>query len=603
MMRNIMAQVINDKLACLKQTSYDSAAGMFKEEFHGRLNYHTSVTDGVVHSVNFNADVMPALMASADEEDKKIALNILTRLLQVQDKDYDSRAYGIWPYLFEESFDDMKHPDWNWASFIGRTLLVMELEFGSELSEEIRIEIKEALFRACESIERRNMGVDYTNISLMSSFVLVKTGELYGENYYYAKGIRNLKRQLDFVQKNGGFCEYNSPDYGVIDIDETGRMRRYFASEEAKELAEQLHFECWKVFAYHYHAKTGQIAPPHTRCYADIKDSYLRSILYIGTKGRCLLRENDKIDIGYMAEFADIECPEELVSYFTQEGTAGTLVESFYKGYDPLANEEVRVLLEKGMPSLTSHTYLHPDYCLGSFKEHDMWNQRRPVMAYIEGPEGTVCYRTRCLHDGMDFASTIHTAAQEDGRLTGGIHFVKDHGDYHYILTPLKDESIITDTFCVEFAVTGAVKNVQLIKRSDDCWILDIGNVSIRLQILEAVFGEEKVQLQVIDEADKKGIRLVLFAGEQRCLNFGALDKAYIIYALEVAKKGEEVWNETCLPVEIEKEAGGSRVRMRKKDGAAEQIYVAAKPGNYMKPFPGLRKMFKNGGFFYYDER
>ncbi len=601
-MQNRIHSLVNEKLRALKNTLYDPKEGLFFEELHGHKNYHTSITDGIVHNVNYNAHVMPALMASGNAENKTIALNILHRLLASQDTDPDSRTYGIWPYQFEEPLSQMQKPDWNWASFIGRVLLIMELEFGAELEDAVRQSIQEALFRACESIERRNMGVDYTNISLMSSFVLVKTGEIYSEQYYYAKGIRNLKRQLDFVEKNGGFCEYNCPDYGMIDLEETGRMLRYFSTPEAIALAQQLHAECWKVFACHYHVKTGQIAPPHTRCYADIKGSALRTYIYIGTKGRSALRKDDILDVGFLDLFTNLICPEELVPSFCQQGESRMVTDPFYKGYDPMANEEVRVILEKGMPPLTACTFLSSDYCLGTFRQHDMWNQRRPAMAYLEGPEGTVCYRVRCLHDDVDFASAIHTAIQDQGRYVGGISFVTDHGDYHYILTPLKNESITADQLCVEFSLTGAVEHIQITNPCDGTWVFDLGTLSVRLQLLSYTFDNEQIRVEVVDKPDKKAVRLILAEGHSRTIDFGKLEKAFIAYAVEISDKGEEVWD-AALPVTMVQSADTIQICMTNKDGTEDGFLLPIKPGKYMEPVPGLKKLFKNGGFFYYDER
>ena len=599
--KNLIWKKAYESLQELLDGPFNPSEGLLEEEIR-TVNYHTGRTGGVVHRIRDNAEWLPILLSTGTAQDGLLAVKIFDRILKQQDKDYHSRTYGIWPYLFEEPLHQMKNPDWNWAAFIGRVLITLEAEFGDTLDKELKSSIKEALLCACESIERRNMSVDYTNISLMTSFVLVKTGELYDEKYYYAKGVRNLKRQLDFAEQNGGFSEYNSPAYGVIDIEETGRMLRYFHSEEARRLAEKLHAKCWEVFAHHFHFNTGQIAPPHARCYEDLQSARVRSLIYFGTLGQAVWREGEKLEADVLWPFIELNCPRELVKYFAEDGGARMVEEEFYKEYDPIANSETRVLIGKGTPSLKACTFLHPKYCLGTFRKHDMWNQRRPVMAYLGGPDKTVCFRTRCLHDGMDYSSAVHTAMQDRGRAACGISFVKDHGDYHYILTPLRDGSIILDNLCIEFTLTGAVQNAVMYEAQKNILRFDVGSLTLELRILETVFGGEMVETELIDEPGQKGLRLVLCRGSRRKLDFNMLDEAYIIYTLEISEKGKQKWSWEDNPVRIHRKDGYIHMSMDREDGETDEAVLPVKPGNYEKPYPGLRKLFKNGGFFYYEE-
>lgn len=53
------------------------------------------------------------------------AADILRVVLSLQDKDESRDTYGIWPYFYEESLDEMDRPDWNMADFHGKKLVLI----------------------------------------------------------------------------------------------------------------------------------------------------------------------------------------------------------------------------------------------------------------------------------------------------------------------------------------------------------------------------------------------------------------------------------------------------------------------------------------------
>lgn len=596
MEKRLWDAVLN-QIIILKELSYNQETGLLQEQISGR-NYHTSITNGVIHRTRDNLTWLPALLKRGEAGDRDIALNTIQRVLELQDQNPDSPTYGIWPYLFEEPLEQMQNPDWNWAAFLGSILITLLKEFSKELPSKLIEDIKVALICASESILLRNMGVDYTNISLMSSFVLVLTGELLSEKRFFQKGVNNLERQLDFVKQNCGFAEYNSPAYGVIDIEETGRLLRYSGSEEVLSLARSLHGWCWKVFAEHYHPTTGQIAPPHARCYEDIQSPTIRTLITIGTQGTCELEPKDRWEINLLWPFMTLECPKELWECFQPQSVSKIIQEEFYKGYDPIENNELRVLIEKGTPPLTSYTYLHQEYCFGSFRRHDMWNQRRPLMAYFPTESGVACFRVRCMHDGMDFASAVMSNVQHKGMATGGISFVTDHGDYHYILDPIQDGKIMAKEFLVEFVLTGALEDAVVEKKSNSIWCIRVGLCTIYIKILEVAFGDSYIQIEPISNANSKGVRVVLYRGVQNTIDFLALDKAYVLYEMEIT-----TGDEPSIRSEITRhEKSQVKIELITPDGFRDKVNIPEKPGLYMPALSGLTKAFEKGGFYYYEE-
>lgn len=589
--QKIEFQLAWERAAANREAMLDPERGLIYEIMAG-INYHTAVTGGVVHRTRDNAEYMTVLFTGEDPAGWEKAGRILEQLLPLQDADPDSPTYGVWPYLWEEPLDRMKNPDWNWACFISRPLLVLLKECPQRLTEDQLTRTRQAVYRACECVLRRNMAVDYTNICLMSAFVLVCGGEVLGEERFVSEGLALLEAQLVFTEKNGGFAEYNSPCYGVIDLEETGRALRYFEGSAVRAAVGLLHRRCWEVFSGHYHAATKQISPPHARGYADLPDNKLASILQLGT-GLPLL-ESEELVMDVFWPFMDVVCPPDLLDGFRPRTEAVEVREQFYRGYNPIPDHQTRILLEKDMPTLTSCAWLHPDYCLGSFDRHDLWNQRKSLMGYFATERGPICFRARCLHDQMDYASAVMVNAQIENAVAGGVSFVTDHGDYHYILTPLQNKTITADCLCMQFGFTGPVETVTVEQEADRLWRFRMPGRDLLLTILTAAFGENDVQFETYAQPDQVGLRVIFARGEHLTIDFGAMDRAWLAYGLEVVPSGE---------------AFGQKLDWVQTEDAIcltlthrDQTRTAVSPtaiGEYTKLPAGMKKCYRNGGFYY----
>lgn len=585
---------VQEEIEKCQKNQYEPERGLIWNKAEA-VKYHTSVGGGMVHNTRENLGWLPALLKRGKAGDYEIAVRTIPQVLALQDKDEASSTYGIWPYAFEEPLSEMRNPDWNWAAFLGATLTVLLEEDRELLPTELVKQMEEALVRACESIIRRNMSVDYTNISLMCAAVLILAGELLEREDFRQRGQRILEDQLEFAVKNGGFSEYNSPTYGILNVEETGRILRYTRKEETKKVARQLHDLSWKVFAEHYHPATGQVAAPHARCYDDIQDNAIRTLITVGTGGACQLEPYESWKVGIQWPFILLECPKELWHYFEEQTEARVLEEDFYKGVDTIGEDQIRVLIEKGTPALTSYTYFQPDYCLGSFARHDMWYQRRPLMAHFKTPQGVACFRARCMHDDIDYCSAILCTHQQEGALIGNVSFVTDHGDYHYILTPLVDGKITTDRFSLDFMVEGAVEAVTVRELGERRFIFDIGAQTLYLNVLAAEFGQEPVRVELVDTESAKGLRVVLFEGENRELDFTKLGRAYVSFWMEIVDNEQSPATCGCM----EEEAGKLYCCMKDNSGESCRLEVEKTPGRYIQPIPGEEKEFLYGGFRY----
>ena len=53
-----------------------------------------------------------------DEEHYKRAIDIIWKLCAIQDKNPESKTYGLWPPNFEDKLSEIGFPDFNFADFI-----------------------------------------------------------------------------------------------------------------------------------------------------------------------------------------------------------------------------------------------------------------------------------------------------------------------------------------------------------------------------------------------------------------------------------------------------------------------------------------------------
>ena len=79
---------------------------MIKECFHSP-GYHTTLKGGYVHPTRSSLTYAVALLDSDIEEYRIRAINVLNKVISLQDKDPGSSTYGIRPWFYEEPLDKM----------------------------------------------------------------------------------------------------------------------------------------------------------------------------------------------------------------------------------------------------------------------------------------------------------------------------------------------------------------------------------------------------------------------------------------------------------------------------------------------------------------
>jgi hypothetical protein len=508
-----------------QEASYNPEMRAVTEPFSSP-GYHTTLTAeiGNVHKTRTAAYYALALLDSGLEKYRERAYGVLDRLLEAQDVNPNNKTYGIWSWFYEEPLPMMSPPDWNWADFIGKPLLLSLKRHSKTLPAELRERIEQGVRHACRAIILRNVGPNYTNIAIMGAFVTLVAGEWLGDAEIEAYGLARLQRFYDHTMQSGTFQEFNSPNYTSIAIEELSSIRTETRSEMAKELTDQLLDVAWAMAAKRFHPRTGQWAGPHARAYTELLSIPVLSFLQHGLKGRALWLPEEAFQYHTMWYGNDIRCPDQYVPYFLESRTE-TLIQ-------PL-------LQEHSGKERYAVTYMTEDYTVATVTHSDLWNQRRSLLAYAATQQGPVYLHLRALLDGYDYTGALLIAAQRDHSALFGVHFATDGGNRHPSLDPIRDGMITASDVRLRFELGGAVDTVEAQWQSSkdgasqQC-IARLGEIPLHIEVTVAAFADEAIRYTVKREDGTVQVDVVLYEGAAKPIRLAELGRAIIAGQLAI---------------------------------------------------------------------
>lgn len=516
---------------------YDLDVCMIKEPFHSP-GYHTTLKGGFVHPTRESLTYAVALLDSNIEEYRLRAIDILKKVISLQDKEPGSPTYGIWSWFYEEPLDKMFPPDWNWANFCGKELLQVALDHFDKLPEALREEIKNSIYYACHSIIRRNVGPSYTNIAIMGAYVTLLSGELFGWEDIFNYGKDLLTRIYKYTQYHGNFTEYNSPTYTMVAIEDISRIILHIKDSECISMAEYLNDIAWKCVALHFHPPTGQWSGPHSRCYNNLQGIVFWSRIYLATNGSVRLLEEKELYSDINWHRIKMRCPDKYMDYFLHLNESREVREIFYKGDEELSPEIRAIIGNPSSPTLVATTYLSPFYCTGSFYKTDFWNQRGGLIGYWGDREKPGYFQLKCLHDGYDYSSGLFHSVHLKNGILGIINFATDYGDTHISLDKVRDATIKAEDLRLRLEFGGYTGDTNLSKYSKlkDTFIIQRDGVTVALRILSASFGRYPLRLEIGEDERNKWCDLVFYSGEETSICFRELEKALAVIAIYISE-------------------------------------------------------------------
>lgn len=511
-----------------KEGSYNPQIRMLGSPFSSP-GYHTTIKQAeTIHSTYKSLVYALGLLDTEEERYERRAFDIIGQLAGMQDKNPASPTFGIWSWFYEEPLEQMSPPDWNWADFCGKVLVLAFLRHGHRFPASLREEVQETIGNACDAIIRRNVGPEYTNIAVMGTLVTLIAGELYEREDYSSYGMRRLERIAAFTRDRQTFQEYNSPTYTYIALLELSKLSTSTRNPEAKRLADELIDMAWASVAEHFHAATRNWAGPHSRSYRTLLSDEHKAFLQLATEGDLSFFPWEELPYEEGWYGIGFSCPERFRERFlTAE------VRDIRECYEPAGG---------GEPDKWAVTHMTETYALGSFSREILWNQRRALLLYADnGGEPTYAH-FRCLHDGYDFCSAILYSAQEGGELLFGVSFITNGGDTHPNLDRTEGEIEAAD-FRLRLELGGCLERVEADVQGDLATVR-IGGLTLRLNCGYAVFGGELPREWSVESDEKDGrlfVDLPIYAGPVKRIDLRALDQAAFLFALSVdGEEGDE---------------------------------------------------------------
>jgi hypothetical protein len=195
--------------------------------------------------------------------DRSAAAAILRGVLDLQYEDGpDSKRHGVWRTRRNETDHDS-----NWREFVGCGLILILERFPDRLPSDLVRDIRSGLLRAAEGASRRNVGPGYTNIALMSAFLLDYVGAQQGREDLQQAGRKKAEAIYELFSRHKTFNEYNSPTYYGADLMALAFWREHASSARMRELGRSMEADLWRDIGMFYHAGMQNMCGPFVRAY------------------------------------------------------------------------------------------------------------------------------------------------------------------------------------------------------------------------------------------------------------------------------------------------------------------------------------------------
>jgi hypothetical protein len=195
--------------------------------------------------------------------DRAAATRVLRGVLNLQYQDGpDSKLHGVWRRRQGETDHDS-----NWREFVGCGLILILETFPDRLPADLVDDIKSALLRAAQGAASRDVGADYTNIALMSAFLLDYVGTKQGRTDLQQAGRKKAEAIYELFSRHKTFDEYNSPTYYGTDLMALALWRKHACSERLRELGRSMEADLWRDIGTFYHAGMRNMCGPFVRAY------------------------------------------------------------------------------------------------------------------------------------------------------------------------------------------------------------------------------------------------------------------------------------------------------------------------------------------------
>ncbi|MEZ4668293.1 MAG: hypothetical protein R3E39_10290 [Anaerolineae bacterium] len=338
------------------------------------------------------------LLMRQQDGDVERALATIEAVLSYQFDEPEAVYHGTFyryvgePHPPTESAVIWKDYDPNWREFICTVFILLLKDFDALLPAPLQDKIRRAIQLAAEGAFGRKVAAEYTNISLMSAYLLDYAGAHYARTDWRKYALEQANKIYALFNRFKTFNEYNSPTYYGVDFYALALWREYGSTPEYRQMGAEMEAELWRDTVQFYHAGMRNLCGPYDRSYGMDMTDYLALVgLWMGA---VLPADGAPLpDSDYPFDHAADYFFMPLVALVGSKPPADVLPHM-------QAFQGERMLERTIEPQRTATAWLSDTLMLGA--EADALNPTRtdqfhPATAHWIAPDGTICWiRARC---------------------------------------------------------------------------------------------------------------------------------------------------------------------------------------------------------------
>jgi hypothetical protein len=164
--------------------------------------------------------------------------------------------------------------DQNSREFVGCDLIIIYSFYHQVLPANLLESIKTGLIHAAKGALKRNVGADYTNILVMSAFLMDYVGNTFEISELKAGGLKKATEIYQLFNRHQTFSEYNSPTYYGVTLIGLALWRE-LASGQVKKMGLELEEALWGEIGSNYHPSLRNLTGPYFRAHGmDMRKYY-----------------------------------------------------------------------------------------------------------------------------------------------------------------------------------------------------------------------------------------------------------------------------------------------------------------------------------------
>lgn len=179
-----------------------------------------------------------------------------------QDRDPKSKTFGNFAWYWEDKLPD----DRNCVEFCMQKGILLWILFQDRLTPEAKSLLSDIIKFSIEGIKRHRVSPSYSNIYIKKTWNCIAIGEYAGEPQLANEGYEMFQTWLKHTRTNG-ICEYLSPTYYAVDMENLGLISRYSKNPIIREKARLAIQYMWREVAANWFKPAERLGGAHSRDY------------------------------------------------------------------------------------------------------------------------------------------------------------------------------------------------------------------------------------------------------------------------------------------------------------------------------------------------